>query len=104
MKYKRQLVSGMFALTLLVTGSSAFAADIPVIGSKMMQQTNQVKMKSGVSKDRIVDAKDANGKDLETKDDTVKKVSTIKKHKKAHTMKVKNTSTISTTPATKPLP
>jgi hypothetical protein len=95
MKYKRQLMSGMFALALLASGTSVFAADIPVTGSKMVQQTHQVKMKSGTSNDGIIDAKDANGKDLETKDDTVKKVST-KKAKKVRTH-VKTTKPITTT-------
>jgi hypothetical protein len=98
MKYKRQLMTGMFALALLASGASAFAADIPVTtGSKMVQQTGQIKMKSG-STDGVIDAKDAKGKDLETKDDTVKKVMK-KKHKK--TSKIHTQST--TIPTTKPL-
>lgn len=94
MKYKRQLMGSMFALALLASGTSVFAADIPVTGSKMFQQTHQVKMKSGASNDGIIDAKDANGKDLETKDDTVKKVSN-KKAKKIRTH-VKATKPITT--------
>lgn len=93
MKYKRQLVSGIFALALLASGSVVFAADIPVTGSKATQHTNQVKMKSD-SSDGIVDAKDKNGKDLETKDDVVKKVTTIKHKKSVKTHKVKMTTPI----------
>lgn len=93
MKYKRQLMSGMFALALLASGTSVFAADIPVTGSKMVQQTHQVKMKSD-SSDGVVDAKDKNGKDLETKDDMVKKVATVKHKKSVKTHKVKATTTV----------
>jgi hypothetical protein len=94
MKYKRQLMTGMFALALLATGSSVFAADIPVTGLKTMQQTNQVKMKSG-STDGVIDAKNSKGKDLETKDDTVKKI-IKKKHKKTSKIHAPTTSTTST--------
>jgi hypothetical protein len=95
MKYKRQLMSGMFALALLASGTSVFAADIPVTGSKAMQQTNKA-VEDG-NKDGIVDAKDKNGKDLETKDDVVKKVAPVKhtKGKKSHKVKT-------TTPVVKP--
>jgi hypothetical protein len=100
MKYKRQLMSGMFALALLASGTSVFAADIPITGSKAVQQTSQVKMKAveDGNKDGIVDAKDKNGKDLETKDDVVKKVTPVKhtKGKKSHKVKV-------TTPVVKPV-
>jgi hypothetical protein len=100
MKYKRQLMSGMFALALLASGTSVFASDIPVTGSKAVQQTSQVKMKAveDGNKDGIVDAKDKNGKDLETKDDVVKKVTPVKhtKGKKSHKVKV-------TTPVVKPV-
>ena len=93
MKYKRQLMSGMFALALLASGTSVFAADIPATGSKMFQQVNQVKMKSS-SSEGILDAKDKNGKDLETKDDIVKKVVTAKHKKSTKTHKVKPTTPV----------
>jgi hypothetical protein len=51
------------------------------------------------SRSGIVDAKDKNGKDLETKDDTVKKVATVKHKKAVKTHKVKTTA-----PVVKPLP
>ena len=86
MKYKKQLVTGMFALTLLASGVSAFAADIPT--------TNQTKTVSNISHYAIVDAKDKSGKDLETKDDMVKKVKRVKHAKSMKTHKVKTTATV----------
>lgn len=83
MKYKRQLVSGMFALALIASGTSAFAADIHTKGSKATQQTNQIKMKQN-SSNGIVDAKDKNGKDLKRKDDVEKKSTTTKKTARTH--------------------
>jgi hypothetical protein len=101
MKYKRQLMSGMFALALLASGTSVFAADIPTTGSKTVQHTNQVKMKSS-SSDGVIDAKDKNGKDIETKDDTTKKV-IKKKHKKTSKVHVQFTAVPTSTTTTKPL-
>lgn len=93
MKYKRQLMSSMFALALLASGISVFAADIPTTGIKATQQTNQVRMKSNNS-DSIIDAKDKNGKDIERKDDVVKKVNSVKHTKNKKTHKVKATATV----------
>lgn len=69
MKYKRQLMGSMLALTIIVSGSTVFAADThPGTTTKAHLFKNQVKMKSNES-DGKVDLKDANGKDLETNDD-----------------------------------
>ncbi len=78
MKYKRHLMGSMLALTIIVSGSSAFAADTyTATSTKSHMFRNQVKMKSNESDGRV-DIKDANGKDLETNDD--KTVSSIKMH------------------------
>ena len=45
MKYKRQLISSMFAIALLAGGSNVYAADTTVGNTKMVQQINQIKMK-----------------------------------------------------------
>jgi hypothetical protein len=69
MKYKRQLMGSMLALTIIVSGSTVFAADThAATTTKTHLFRNQVKMKSNES-DSKVDLKDANGKDLETNDD-----------------------------------
>ena len=83
-------MSSMFVLALIASGTSVFAADEPVTDSKMVQQTNQVKMKS-VKSDGVMDMKDKNGKDIEMKDDTAKKVTAVKHKKSAKTHKMKTT-------------
>jgi hypothetical protein len=46
MKYKRQLMTGIFTLALMAGGSSAFAAEDFIPNSKIMQYQNQLQMKS----------------------------------------------------------
>lgn len=89
-------MSGMFALALLASTASVFASDIPVTRLKATEHINQVKMKSD-STDSIVDTKDKNGKDVETKDD-IKKTRSIKHKKAVKTHKVKIVA-----PVTKPV-
>jgi hypothetical protein len=80
MKYKRQLMGSMLALTIIVSGSTVFAADVHVAtATKAHLFRNQVKMKSNES-DGKVDLKDANGKDLETNDDATTTASSTKIH------------------------
>ena len=43
-------MSGMFALALLTSGTSAFAADVTTTNSKVIEQVNQVKMKNAIVK------------------------------------------------------
>ena len=88
MKYKRQLMSGIFALALLAGTQSAFAAGIPSTGSKMVEQTNQAKMKSISSKGAI--------------GGVAKKITTLKHKKVTKTHKVKTTNPTTTT-SNKPL-
>jgi hypothetical protein len=76
MKYKRQLMGSMLALTIIVSGSTVFAADVhTATTTKTHLFRNQVKMKSNES-DGKVDLKDVNGKDLETNDDATTTSST----------------------------
>lgn len=46
MKYKRQLMTGIFALALMAGSSSVFAAEDFIPNSKTIQYHNQVQMKS----------------------------------------------------------
>lgn len=46
MKHKRNLMAGMIALSLMTTGSAAFAAEDPVPPSKVGQYESQVSMRS----------------------------------------------------------
>lgn len=70
MKYKRQLMSGMIAFTIIVSGSTVFAADMHVsTTTKTHLFKNQIKMKSDQNEAKV-DLKDKNGKDIETNDDT----------------------------------
>jgi hypothetical protein len=66
MKYKRTLMAGMIAFSLMTTGSVAFAAEDTLAPSKVGQYESQVSMRS-YTKDTA---------------DTSEKVS-YKKHKKA---------------------
>jgi hypothetical protein len=66
MKYKRQLMTGIFALALMAGGSSVFAAENFIPNSKLDQYQNQVQMKSYAKN---------------TTDDNQK--TAIKKHKKS---------------------
>ncbi len=76
MKYKRQFVSGMLAISLLTTGTTAFAAETAVRPSKVSQHLNQVKMKSENSS--TAEFKDADGKRIKNKD-ALMKVKEVKK-------------------------
>jgi hypothetical protein len=46
MKYKRNLMAGMIALSFMATGPAVFAAEDPVPPSKVGQYENQVSMRS----------------------------------------------------------
>ncbi len=103
MKYKRHVATGVLAFSLLAGGVSAFASDMTASTTKVNQYTNQVKMKSSNKQDRFdsvdigtstkkanrnknkakansvdgkVNSKDATGKDIKTKGNTVKNVTT----------------------------
>jgi hypothetical protein len=97
MKYKRQLMGSMLALTIIVSGSTVFAADVhTATTTKAHLFRNQVKMKSNES-DGKVDLKDANGKDLETNDDATTTASSIRMHGVKNTKpEIKKTSTTTT--------
>ncbi len=86
MKYKKQLMGSMLALTIIVSGSSAFAADIhPATTTKAHMFRNQVKMKSGENDDKV-DLKDVHGKDIETNDDatTTLQATSTRSHLESH--------------------
>lgn len=99
MKYKRQLMSGMFTIALIASGTSVFAADIPVTGIKTVEQTAQVRMKSS-SSDITAGVKDTNGKNLKIKNNTVKKSAMVKHKKVVKTHKVKTTVPVTDTTQT----
>ncbi len=49
MKYKRQLVSSMLALTMMVGVNTSFAADVTATATKTHQVKNQLKMKDNTN-------------------------------------------------------
>lgn len=97
MKYKRQLMGSMLALTIIVSGSTVFAADVhTATTTKTHLFRNQVKMKSNESDSRV-DLKDANGKDIETNDDATTIASSTKMHGAKNTKSHKKNTLRSTT-------
>lgn len=73
-------MSGMLALTIVVSGSTVFAADThAATTTKAHSFRNQVKMKSNEN-DTQVELKDANGKDIETNDDAMTPASSTRMH------------------------
>lgn len=90
MKYKRQLISGMFAIALLAGGSSVYAADTTVGNTKTVHQMNQIKMKSP-HEESALHLKELSGTKLAPPDGTTQSESSSKKTKKAKsTLKSKN--------------
>lgn len=83
MKYKRRLVSGMLALSLLTTGTTAYASEPEVRPSKVSSHLCQVKMKSNDTGMR--EFKSVDGKRIKVKD--VNKTKKIKKHERINKLK-----------------
>lgn len=71
MKYKRQLLGSVLALTIIVSGSAAFAADAPASTTPKAHSFRKQSAMRSEKSDGKVDDKDANGKDIETNDDAV---------------------------------
>jgi hypothetical protein len=89
MKYKRHLMGSILAFTIMVGGSSVFAADVNIESStKLHQIKNQVHMKSSKSNGKV-DAKDGKGNDIETQDDVIKKRNTTLKQSTTHVKRIK---------------
>lgn len=90
-------MGSMLALTIIVSGSTVFAADVnTATTTKAHLFRNQVKMKSNESNGKV-DLKDANGKDLETNDDATTTASSTRMHGVKNTKpEIKKTSKITT--------
>lgn len=90
-------MGSMLALTIIVSGSTVFAADAhSATTTKAHLFRNQVKMKSNES-DGKADLKDINGKDIETNDDaTILASSTRIQRVKNTKPEIKKTATTTT--------